>query len=61
MAGVKEQNIYHTAKTNQSTGVAFGVKPFTTRIQPKLIGDQVAAVNVGFDPLIVPKNKFDHL
>ncbi len=55
MAGGKEQHIYHTAKTYQTTGVAFVVKPFTTWIQGKLIGDKVAAVNAGFDPLIMPK------
>jgi hypothetical protein len=61
MTGGKEKNIYHTAKTYQVTGVAFVVKSFTTWIQAKLIGDKVAAVNAGFDPLIMPKNKFDLL
>ena len=41
IAGGKEQNIYHTAKTYQATKVAFVVKPFTTWIQAKLIGDKV--------------------
>jgi hypothetical protein len=37
------------------------VVPFTTWILAKLIGDKVGAVNAGFDPFIMPKNKFDHL
>jgi hypothetical protein len=61
MEGGKEQHIYHTAKTYQATGVTFVVKPFTTWILAILIGDKVGAVNAGFDPLIMPKNKFDLL
>jgi hypothetical protein len=59
--GGQEQLIKHTAKTYQSTGVAFVVKPFATRILAKLIRDKVRAVNAGFDPFIMPKNKFDLL
>jgi hypothetical protein len=61
MAEGKEQNIYHTAKTYQATGVAFVVTPFTTWILAKLIGDKVGAVNAPFDSFIMPKNKFDLL
>ena len=59
--GGQEQLIKHTAKTYQATGVAFVVKPFATWILAKLIGDKVGAVNAGFDPFIMPKNKFDLL
>ena len=57
----QEQLIKHTAKTYQSTGVAFVVKPFANWILAKLIGDKVRAVNARFDPFIMPKNKFDLL
>jgi hypothetical protein len=34
------------------------VVPFTAWILVELIGDKVGAVNTGFDPFIMPKNKF---
>ncbi len=37
------------------------VKPSTTWIRSKLIGDKVAAVNAGFEPYFVTKNKVDLL
>ena len=60
--GGQEQLIKHTAKTFQATEVAFVVEPFATCwILARLIGDKVGAVNAGFDPFIMPKNKFDLL